>query len=154
MRNGNTFLNSAKGRKRQACCWGRIPGDNSRAITHLRWVQCSAPIVPYLPARRTQSPPVLQSGHTDRTHWFGQGASLCGGKKCKANQVEMVCLERECPEMISLLYTETKNRNRARKRASCCMFTESGPPSGSQSPNRFSKGFLATKCLELQTKYH
>lgn len=65
---GNTFLNSAKGRKRQAGRWGRIPDDNSRAITHLRWVQCSAPVFPYLPARRTRSPPALQSGHTDRTH--------------------------------------------------------------------------------------
>lgn len=40
---------------------------SSRVITevHLRWVQCSAHVSPYLPARRTRSPPVLQSGQTE-----------------------------------------------------------------------------------------
>lgn len=87
-------LHPAEGRWSLAGCWSA-----TRAITHLRWVPCSALVSPYRPARRTQSPPALQSGQ--RTQQFVQGAALRSGR---------VCLECEGEETLRLQYPEQQSQ--------------------------------------------
>lgn len=47
--------------------WATLTEECDNRDEHSRWVQCSARVFPYLPARRTRSPPVLQSGRTEQT---------------------------------------------------------------------------------------
>lgn len=57
--------NECKSTREEKCapCGPRVQQRDE----HSRWVQCSAPVFPYLPARRTRSPPVLQSGQTEQS---------------------------------------------------------------------------------------